>query len=89
MHGGHSGVGVDCGAFCIFANAVVIMTAWAISAALLFKLNTHYPLRGGPSHNGIYCGGFYIAFNASYSYIGWSGGDALDCFILCSSWWCF
>ena len=34
MHGGHSGVGVDCGAFCIFVNAVVIMTAWAIGAAL-------------------------------------------------------
>ena len=34
MHGGHSGVGADSGAFCIFINAVAIMSAWAIGTAL-------------------------------------------------------
>ena len=34
MHGGHSGVGSDSGAFCIFINAVAIMSAWAIGAAI-------------------------------------------------------
>ena len=56
---------------------------------LLYNMTSYYVRRGGYSDHFVYCGGFYIAFNASYSYIGWSGGAALDCFILCSSWWCF
>ena len=54
---------------------------------LLYHMTSYYSLRGGRSISGADCGVFYVHANASAVTTNWSFCAALDCFILCSSWW--
>ena len=66
---------------------LIILLVLSVGPLELLYYSSYYAQRGGSSTVDAVCGAFYVNAHRNISTAGWSGGAALNYFILCSAWW--